>query len=518
MRHLKILSTSDVHGFLYPTNYSQRDDQQPYGWLKAATLIRQIQDQAGPDDIVLTIENGDWIEGSSFDSYLATAAPDRASLLSKLPQDLHYDLGVLGNHEFNYGLDYLRECMADRNYPLLGANIDGAHAQGIVDAPYQIFKKKGVKIAVLGLTTAYVPVWEPASHLTGLTFQSALATAQHWVPKLRQRADVVIVAYHGGFEANLVSGEPTERLTGENEGAQLLTQVPGIDALVTGHQHRLIAGVYHKIPATQPGDKAVAVGEIDLDLDEELQITGRRAQLLPTAAVTPDPELTAKLAPIQAQTQDWLDTPVGHIGGASLRVTDHLAARLHGHPYLNFINQVEADAGQVDIAATALFNDDVAGLGETVTRRQVLNSYPYPNTLVVERVTGADLKAALERCASFFTLQNGAITVSEAFTTPKVELYNYDVYAGIDYTFDLTQPQGTRVTALSYHGQPVQADQQLDIVMNQYRGNGGGEYPMFRASKIIREINTSVADLIQDYLVAHPTVIGQQPQNLTIKR
>lgn len=297
-----------------------------------------------------------------------------------------------------------------------------------------------------------------------------------------------------------------------------MTQVPGIDALVTGHQHRLIAGVYHKIPATQPGDKAVAVGEIDLDLDEELQITGRRAQLLPTAAVTPDPELTAKLAPIQAQTQDWLDTPVGHIGGASLRVTDHLAARLHGHPYLNFINQVEADAGQVDIAATALFNDDVAGLGETVTRRQVLNSYPYPNTLVVERVTGADLKAALERCANFFTLQNGAITVSEAFTTPKVELYNYDVYAGIDYTFDLTQPQGTRVTALSYHGQPVQADQQLDIVMNQYRGNGGGEYPMFRASKIIREINTSVADLIQDYLVAHPTVIGQQPQNLTIKR
>ncbi|WP_024748046.1 bifunctional metallophosphatase/5'-nucleotidase [Levilactobacillus namurensis] len=516
MRHLKILSTSDVHGFLYPTNYSQRDDHRPYGWLRAATLIRQIQAQAGPDDIVLTIENGDWIEGSSFDSYLATAMPEQAEILSKIPQALNYDLGVLGNHEFNYGLDYLRNCLAERNYPVLGANIDGGHAQGIIDAPYQIFKKKGVKIAVLGLTTAYVPVWEPASHLTGLTFQSALATAQHWVPKLKQRADLVVVAYHGGFEADLTTGQPTEQITGENEGYQLLTQVPGIDALITGHQHRLIAGVYHEIPVTQPGDKAVAVGEIELDLDGDNQVVGHRATLLSTAKVVPDATLSAQLQPLQDQTQDWLDTPVGHIGGASLQVTDHLAARLHSHPYLNFINQVEAAAGQVDIAATAHFNDDVQGFGTTVTRRQVLNSYPYPNTLVVERVTGADLKAALERCASFFTLQDGQITVSDTFTTPKLALYNYDIYAGIDYTFDLTQPVGQRLRALSYHGQPVADDQELDIVMNQYRGNGGGEYPMFRASKIIREINVSVAQLIQDYLTAHPNVTGEQPHNLTI--
>jgi len=89
VRHLKILSTSDVHGFFYPTNYSQRKDRQPYGWLKAATVIRRLQAQAGPDDIILTIENGDWIEGSSFASYLATVAPNQAKLLSKLPQALH---------------------------------------------------------------------------------------------------------------------------------------------------------------------------------------------------------------------------------------------------------------------------------------------------------------------------------------------------------------------------------------------------------------------------------------------
>lgn len=517
MRRLKLLSTSDVHGYLFPTNYSARDDTQPYGWLRAAALIQEQQALAGPDDIVLTIDNGDWIEGSSLASYLATAAPQQAALFSKLAQRLHVDAGILGNHEFNYGLNYLRACEEDRNYPLLGANIDGGHAQGIIDAPYQIFEKRGVKIAVLGLTTAYIPVWEPATHLTGLTFQSALATAQHWVPKLRQRADVVVVAYHGGFEADPVTGHPTERLTGENEGYQLLTQVPGIDALITGHQHRQIAGVYHGIPTTQPGDKAVAVGEIDLTLDDDLAIVDRQARLLKTATVAPAPALAHQLAPLQATVEDWLDQPLGHLTGASLEVTDHLAARLHGHAYLNFVNQVEAAAGQVDIAATALFNDDVQGFAPNVTRRQLLNSYPYPNTLVVERITGADLKAALERCASFFTCDDqGHIGVSPAFTTPKVELYNYDVYRGIDYTFDLRQPVGQRVTRLTYHDAPVTADLSLDVVMNQYRGNGGGDYPMFNARKVIREINTSVVDLIQTYLEHHPTATGVTPHNLHV--
>jgi len=517
VRHLKILSTSDVHGFFYPTNYSQRKDRQPYGWLKAATVIRRLQAQAGPDDIILTIENGDWIEGSSFASYLATVAPNQAKLLSKLPQALHYDAAVLGNHEFNYGLDYLRTCFADRNYPLLGANIDGAKAQGIVDSPYQIIEKRGVKIAILGLTTAYVPVWESAQHLTGLTFQSALATAQHWVPILQQRADVVVVAYHGGFEADLVSGEPTERQTGENEGYQLLTQVPGIDALITGHQHRQIAGVYHGVPTTQPGDKALAVGEIDLTLNEDFEVVHRQARLLPTAPETPDVVLSAQVAPVQSRVQAWLDEPVGHLTGDSLTVTDHLAARLHGHPYLNLINQVEAAAGQVDIAATALFNNDVRGFGTTVTRRQVLNSYPYPNTLVVERLTGRDIKAALERCAQFFTLNDGKVGIDSQFITPKLELYNYDVYRGIDYTFDLRRPVGQRVTTLTYHGAPVQPDQSLDVVMNQYRGNGGGDYPMFNANKIVREVNVSVADLIQTYLQEHPHLVGETPHNLTIQ-
>ncbi|GEO69644.1 bifunctional metallophosphatase/5'-nucleotidase [Levilactobacillus acidifarinae] len=515
MTHIKIVSTSDVHGYLFPTNYSSRHDHQPYGWLRAAALLRQLQAPT-PDTVIVTIDNGDWLEGSPLASYLATQVPTQAALWSQLLNAGHYDVGVLGNHDFNYGLPYLRASLAERHYPVLAANIAGAQAQGISDGPYTILEKGGLTIAVLGLTTAYVPHWEAADHLTGLTFQTALATAQTWVPQLHQLADIVVVAYHGGFEADLVSGTATEPATGENEGSQLLAQVPGIDALITGHQHRQIAGVYHDVPVTQPGEKGLAVGVIDLDVADH-HVIAHRAQLLKTATTPPDPQLHAQTSRLEARVQTWLDQPIGHLTGASMAVNDPLAARLHGHPYLEFINRVEMTAGHADIAATALFNDQVLGFQPTVTRRQLLNSYPYPNTLVVERITGQELRAALERCASFFTLTNdGQIQVAAAFTTPKVQLYNYDVYAGIDYTFDLHQPVGHRLVRLRYHDDPVRPDQQLTIVMNQYRGHGGGDYPMFQSAKIIRAIDSDMVDLVQQYFQAHPVVTGVTPHNLTV--
>lgn len=513
---LTILSTSDVHGYVYPTRYRTATDQQAYGWLKAASVIRAVKAAAGPDESVVTIENGDWIQGSPFASYLAQRPATDQALFTRLTRELGVDAGVLGNHEFNYGLDYIRHCEAQRNYPLLGANIAGGQAQNIVDAPFVILHRQGVKIAVLGLTTAYVPVWERADHLAGLQFASALETAQHWVPQLRQQADVVVVAYHGGFEADLTTGVPTERLTGENEGYQLLTQVPGIDALVTGHQHRQIAGVYQGVATTQPGEKGVAVGAITLELDADHHVVERSARLLPTVEVAPAADLAQQTAAVQQRVESWLDQPVGQLTGASLEVTDPMAARLHGHPYLQLINQIEMAAGQTDIAATALFNDDVRGFARQVSLRQLLNSYPYPNTLVVERLSGADLRAALERCASFFTLVEGTVQVAPAFTTPKLALYNYDIYSGIDYQFDLTQPVGQRVTQLEYHGQPIQPDQRLDVAMNQYRGNGGGDYPMFTPAKVIREVNTDMAEVIRQYFAAHPVVTGQPQTNFTV--
>ena len=116
-----------------------------------------------------------------------------------------------------------------------------------------MFEKDGVKIAVLGITTPYIPNWEQPATVKDLVFVSALETAKKYVPEMRKVADVVVVTYHGGFECDLSCGDPTELLTGENEGYAIVTQVEGIDALVTGHQHRVIAQKVNGVPVIQPG-------------------------------------------------------------------------------------------------------------------------------------------------------------------------------------------------------------------------------------------------------------------------
>lgn len=513
---LRILSTSDVHGNIYPTNFATKDAYNPFGYLKDIAMIKQIRQQY-PDDIVVYIENGDFIEGAPMSSYaFKTQATDHFDQMFKeLTQEAEADVGILGNHEFNYGIDYIKQVWQDVTYPLLSANIleDGQP----LFAPYTVIEKQGVKIGIVGVTTQYIPHWEEPEHVKHLTFQSALTVAQKYVAQPRPVVDVVILAYHGGFEADLETGQPTETDTGENEGYKLLTQIPGVDAVVTGHQHRQIATIVNGIPTTQPGYRGEKIGQIILDLDENKQVVNAQAELLSVALVPPDAKMSRLTASWKQAVDAWLDQPLTTITGDML-IHDHLQARLYGHPYLELINQVEMAATGADVASTALFNNEIRGLDPQVTIRNILNGYPYPNTLVVERVTGKDLRTALERCASFFEVDDaGQVTVAQKFVYPKEQFYDYDFYSGIDYTFDLRQPVGHRVVRLQYHGQELGDHDQVDLALNQYRGIGGGEYPMFSADKIVRKYEDDVQGLLIDYLSQHATYQAQQPANLTIK-
>lgn len=516
---IKIVSTSDVHGYIYPTNFSSREDYHPLGYLKAGSIINQMRKETEENgDIFFYIDNGDFVEGSPMTDYAYQTRDQKHYNLDlvKMINHLQADVGILGNHEFNYGPDYLNPTLADRNYPILNANMQEGPASHIIDAPYKIFEKNGVKIAILGLTTQYIPHWEQPKHIEGWKFESAFETAQKYVPELKEKADVVIVAYHGGFERDLQTGEPTEKLTGENEGYQLLTAVPGIDALVTGHQHRKIAEVVNGIPTTQPGFRAEQIGCITLELDADNHVKDAQAELIEVKDADEELWMNALTSDWHEDVETWLDQTITTIDGDMI-IHDPMQARLNGHPYLQLVNEVEMDAMGVDIASTALFNDEVTGLGHEVTIRNVMNSYVYPNTLVVEEISGKELKEALERCASFFELhKDGSLGVSKDFSYPKMQLYNYDFYSGIDYEFDLRQPKGHRLTQLQYHNKAVQDNDRLRIAMNQYRGVGGGNYEMFNADKIVKQDETEMPRLIIAYLQKHPELKAVQPTNLKI--
>lgn len=508
---LTILSTSDTHGFVLPTNYAQRDQSLPFGLTRAATVLAQHQNAA-----TLTIDNGDWLQGSPLAYYAARIAKD-ATKLTAAYDAVGYDAGILGNHEFNYGANYLQKAIAKLNYPILCANIlrDGQPAFG---QPYQVFEKAGVKVAVLGLTTSYIPHWETPTNIEGLEFASAIDVAKTWVPKLHALADVVVIAYHGGFERDLASGQPTEKLTGENVSYQL-TEIPGVDALVTGHQHRELAGVVNGVPVTQPGYRGANVGQITLTLESGKhgwQVVDGQAQLLKTADAKPDEHVAEAVATTNDAVEAWLDSPLGHVNG-DMSLHSAWQARLHESAYIEFINKVQMAATDTDISGTALFTNDGRGFNQTITMRDVVTNYVYPNTLAVLKLSGADLKAALEQNAEYFSLDDqGQLKVTPRFEHPKPQHYNYDMYQGINYVLDISRPVGQRVVNLTYHGQPIDPNGSYEVVANQYRAGGGGNFAMFGQSKVIRENQKDMTELIADYLQAHPSIDATVDNNFQV--
>lgn len=515
---LTILATSDLHGYILPSNFGSRQQDLPFGVAKVATILKEEQKKAqGP---VILIENGDFIQGSPLSYYIAKRrkTEDPTDLMATL-NTIGYDVGLLGNHEFNYGTDYLKKAIQAVNYPVICANILNEAGKPAFGNAYEIIEKEGVKIAILGLTTQYIPNWEHPGHIKGLTFKSIVETAKEYVPKLRQLADVVIVSYHGGFEKDLETGKPTEVLTGENEAYQLVMEVSGIDALITGHQHRIIATQINGVPVIQPGFRGEYVGEIKLDLEKNatgFKVKTGEASLIATGEALPDETIMKQIASISEEVEDWLDQPLGKVSG-DMTIKDSNQARMVEHPYVEFIQKVQMAATGTDISGTALFNNEGKGFGEIITMRDVVTNYIYPNTLAVLNVSGADLKAALERSAAFFQVEkDGSIGINPEFINPKPQYYNYDMYEGVDYTINVKNPIGQRIEKLMYHGQPVRPTDSLEVTANQYRAVGGGDYGMYDASKIIREVQTDMTELIADYLVEHPVIEATTNQNFHV--
>ncbi|WP_025729284.1 bifunctional metallophosphatase/5'-nucleotidase [Atopobacter phocae] len=514
---LTILETSDIHGYLYPTDYSSRAYQHPFGALKAATVIKEEKKNApGP---VIAVDNGDFLQGSAYSYFVAKENKEPTELIKAYNQ-IGYDVAICGNHEWNYGREYLNKAVEALAYPVLSANILNAAGEPFFGQPYRIFNFDGCRVGILGVTTQYIPNWEKPQTIEGLTFRSVVDTVKDYYEQLKDEMDVFIVSYHGGFERDLETGEPTELLTGENEGYQLLMDVPEIDVLLTGHQHRTIATHIHGVPVIQPGEKGRYVGKIVLDIDQingAWHVNNALPELIDTSDYEMDESIRQALEEQEQQVQNWLDQSIGHVSG-DMRITDPFEARVHEHPYIEFVQRVQMDAAQTTISGTALFSQTSPGFEENIRMRDILVNYIYPNTLAVVKITGRDLKAAIEQSAEYFDYdEQGQLTMSESFKYPKPKHYNYDMYEGVDYTIDVRQPVGERVTRFERNGQPIEMDEELEVVVNQYRAVGGGNYDMFGADKVIREVQIDVSELIANYLEKHPTIQAQVNNNFEVR-
>ncbi|OZI12297.1 bifunctional metallophosphatase/5'-nucleotidase [Bacillaceae bacterium SAS-127] len=516
---LIILETSDLHGAMIPIQYSSNTSAD-IGLAKLASYIKKIKKE---HEHVLVIDNGDFIQGTPLASYYFHMLRQEMHPMIVGMNYLQYDAAVLGNHEFNYGLDILMKAADDATCPFLSCNIlNRETSDPFFGEPYIIKTfSSGIKAAVLGVTTHYIPNWEKPAHIEGLLFEDAVTATSKWVKYIREteKPDIMIVSYHGGFEIDLATGksiEPVEK--GENQAYRLCTEVEGIDVLLTGHQHRQEQQMVNGVAIVQPGYNGAAIGQITAEFvkeNDQYKLQQVTPETILAADLETDERLVALIESYEQGTQKWLDEVLGTVEGDMI-IHDPFQARLAEHPMIELINKVQVEAANVDISSTALFHNGSPGLPHNITMRDIVANYVYPNSLMVIEVTGQEMKQALERSASYFTLIDHKPAVSKEFSYPKPQHYNYDMWEGIEYTIDLTRPSGNRITEATYRGKPLQSDQLYKVVMNNYRAGGGGDYLMFKGKKVIKEIQTDMTELLSAYIRKRGTITAEVNNNWTV--
>lgn len=518
--NIKILYTSDVHGNALPINYGT-NEQADLGLAKYATVVQKKREV---NDHVIVIDNGDLIQGTPFMTHYVKEHFDKQNPMIAIMNQIGIDSGVIGNHEFNFGKDILLEATKQSNYPWLSANsLDKKTGNTYFGPPYLIKNlSNGIKVAIVGVTTHYIPNWETSEHIQGIRFADACSTLKHWVEviRLKEKCDLLIAAYHGGFERDVETGEATENFTGENQGYEMAEKIDGIDILLTGHQHRILTGMIRDCLIIQPGNNGENYGEVDVELQQEESdwvIVSKQANVKTLEGVEANPLILRNNKELEQSNQNWLDQPIGHIEG-DMTIKDPLQAKVEKHPLIEFIQKVQMNISRADISVTSLLSNDSTGFSSTVTMRDIVTNYKYPNTLVVLSLTGSDIKQALEKSATYFALDHkGNITVNPDYIYPKPQHYNYDMWEGLNYTIRVSKPKGNKVENISYQGNSLDMDKTYHVVMNNYRASGGGDFDMFKNKPVVKEIRQDMVELISNYIQKHKTIKATITNNFSVK-
>ncbi|MBM6860659.1 bifunctional metallophosphatase/5'-nucleotidase, partial [Clostridium saudiense] len=400
-----IYQTSDLHGYVYPTNYVK---DMPLGVLKIGSYILKDEKKY---DASLKVDCGDLIQGSALAHYLSKSKIERNPLIQGL-EFIGYDAYVIGNHEFNYGKDYLINSYKEVENKIINANIEGLSLE---TKPYKIFEFNGFKIGFIGFTTSFIPNWEHEKNIDGLSFLDPVEIYGKYEDELKKNTDFIVVCYHGGFEKSLDGNNtPTEKLTKENQASELLEKYDSINMVLSGHQHRSFITKMNGIVCAQPLHNGQNFTKIVLDTEtKEISY-----ELIDVSKLNDEinEEMEKIFNNVQAELQDYLNNEIGKFD-KDILMDDIFVARLKGHPFINFLHQVQLDVSGADLSALSLF-DSAIGFKKNVSIRDVLINYPYPNTLMVLEITGHKLKEAIEKAATYFVIEDNEIKINNGFLVP----------------------------------------------------------------------------------------------------
>lgn len=548
------MATSDVHGNLLPHDYFHDHETEKSGLAGLATLIEQARLPGVP---CLLVDNGDFLQGTPLaevvhDRLRANPATDNA-IISAM-NAMGYDAASLGNHEFDWGLDYVLDAAKQARFPLLAANAfrkDGTgrarvltEGSKIVTRRFDMGDGNGIDLCIglLGLTPFQTAQWDARQVGEAVTTTDMVVAARRVVPQLREAgADIVIALAHTGVET-------AADATGDENVGAALARLDGLDALVLGHTHVPFPdpahptapgicprfGTIHGKPAVNPGAEGTYLGLIDLALaprGNRWEIVGHDTRLVPVAetlsreGLEPSREIAELLDQTHRKTLAHIRRPIGRsevpINTFFSRVVPDAAMQLVNAAQARTVAEALAGTDHADrpilSAASPFKSGGRGGSGDFVNippgplaLRHAADLYPYPNRICAIEITGRQLRNWLERSASVFArIEPGRR--KQSLLDPRFPSYFYDVFAGIDYQFDLSQParfspfgnciapKACRLCNLRHAGQPVADDQRFVLATNSYRLGGGGYFDEPARAPLLFESTATASQIIAAY-------------------
>lgn len=491
---MRIIFTSDTHGHLYPVNYA-KNCPETSGLFCVASQIKK-------DDDTLVIDGGDSLQGTPLLTYYLEHRDEYDfNPMAEGFNAMGLDYYTLGNHDFNFGyeaiLDYARAMKAS----LICANVEDLKGELGIKKNVIHTLKDGTRVGITGAVTGYVNVWEQEENLKLLKVLDPVKCLKEQYELLKDKCDITVCIYHGGFEEDLSSGKLLSDTT-ENQACKIARET-GFDIMLTGHQHMAVGNtVIDGTVGVQPPDKAMSYCEVVADKSENgFEISSRLVSLSnPDDRCDEIIKAHSYIEPLNQKLQTWLDEPIGSLAKEILP-EQKLEAALNGSKVAALFNQVQLDYTGADFSCTSLSNEPL-GLKKDITVRDVLGIYQFANTVEVKVVTKAVLKQALERCAEYFDKDSeGNICISNVFLQPKVEHYNYDYYAGLRYRFDLSKKVGERVVLLQkLDGTELLDDAEYTLVTSNYRATGTGGYECIGNCKSYRSYSDEMPDLLINFI------------------
>ncbi|MGL6175446.1 MAG: bifunctional 2',3'-cyclic-nucleotide 2'-phosphodiesterase/3'-nucleotidase [Vibrionaceae bacterium] len=559
---LRLIETSDIHSNLLGFDYYKNKAITTHGLSRTAVLIHKAREENGN---TILVDNGDLIQGSPLADYVHEKhikeewLNTQAHPAIKALNTLKYDVGNLGNHEFNYGLDFLATTLQQADFPYVNANVFEPDAfkrdaSGAIDwskqkfTPYVILERQvkdvkrtlqTIKVGVLGLTPPQIMQWDKRNLEGKVVAADMVETAQHYVPEIKAKgADVVVVVAHTG----IIGGEHQPMM----ENAALpIAKVAGIDALLLGHAHKTFPGGYPNItdvdnekgtlagvPTVMPGVWGNQLGVVDLTLswrEGRWQVVSGRAELReidssPTSVE--DPAVVAATKEVHEHANAWLDERLSAISAP----IHSFFALVQDDPSIEIINDAQrwyAETLQKDgvltkqwpvLSAAAPFRGGRNGFADftyvpkgDISLRNVADLYVFSNTLQVVEINGATLKEWLEMSATMFNQIDVKNTQPQWLVSSNFAPYNFDMIDGVNYQIDITKParynekgekisEEHRITNLSFNGHQVSPEQMFYVVTNNYRANGGGSFPGINKSVIVHEDALENREVLTQYL------------------